>query len=110
MAKIGTATAKGKSGKSYEFNVYPIDQAFKGIGAVYVVARQYKNTDGEDAYQAIYVGQTDDLSTRFNNHHKSDCFAKHKANCICTHVDDDEDSRLAKEGDLIKGLDPPCND
>jgi predicted GIY-YIG superfamily endonuclease len=91
--------------------VYPIDQEFNAVGAVYVVSRQYKNSsDARYTHDPIYAGQTDNLSTRFDSHHKADCFKDHEANCICVHVDDDEESRLSKEDDLNKGLQPPCND
>lgn len=65
--------------------------------------------NGQYTHTVIYIGQTGDLSTRFDDHHKADCFTSHKANCICTHCDDDEDSRLAKEQDLIAYYNPPCN-
>jgi len=110
MAKISTVKFKGKSGESYDFNVYPMDQSFKAIGGVYVVTRRFKDEDDGFRHKIIYVGETGDLSTRFDNHHKADCFTEHSANCICVHVDDDEDSRLAKEDDLIKLHNPPCND
>lgn len=110
MAKISTMTLDGKSGEKYIFNVWPMDQAFNNVGAVYAVTRRYKNAEGEYVHAVIYVGETGDLSTRFDNHHKADCFVEHNANCICTHQESDEDSRLAKEDDLIKEIGPPCND
>lgn len=110
LAKINDATFTGQSGTKYSFNVYPMDQAFKAVGGVYAVTRRYKNSNGGYSHEIIYVGETGDLSTRFNDHHKADCFTRHKANAICTHRDDDEDSRLSKEGDLIKKHNPPCND
>lgn len=110
MAKISSATFKGKSGETYGFNAYPMGQAFKAVGAVYAVTRRYKNSNGGYSHEIIYVGETGDLSTRFDDHHKADCFTRHNANCICTHGDNDEDSRLAKEDDLIKQQNPSCND
>ncbi|MGA2456726.1 MAG: hypothetical protein ABSF85_04100 [Terriglobales bacterium] len=110
MAKISTATFSGLSGTKYSFNVYPMDQSFKAIGAVYAVTRRYKNSKSGYSHDIIYVGETGDLSTRFDDHHKADCFVSHNANCICTHVDKDEDSRLNKEDDLIKQQNPDCND
>jgi len=110
LAKISDATFTGKSGTKYSFQAFPMDQAFKAVGGVYAVTRRYKNSNGGYSHEIIYVGQTGDLSTRFDDHHKADCFTKHKATCICVHVDDDEDSRLSKEDDLIKKHNPPCND
>jgi hypothetical protein len=110
LAKISDATFAGQSGTKYDFNVYPLDQAFKAVGGVYAITRRYKNSNGGYSHEIIYVGETGDLSTRFDNHHKTDCFEQHEANCICTLRDDDEDSRLSKEADLIKKHNPPCND
>lgn len=109
MAKIGTITFTGSSGKSYTFNVYPIDQELNDVGGVYCITRRYKNSTGGYTHSVVYVGVTGDLSTRFNDHHKDDCFTKNKANCICIHRDDNEDSRFAKESDLIDYYNPPCN-
>lgn len=110
MAKIGTLILQGKSGEEYAFEIYPTGQEFYAVGAVYAVTRQYVNEKGTYTHHVIYIGQTEDLSTRFDNHHKADCFKEHEANRICTHRDDDDDSRLAKEDDLIKQYNPDCND
>jgi predicted GIY-YIG superfamily endonuclease len=110
MARISKVTFHGKSGNAYEFEVWPLNQAFNAVGAVYAITRRYQNATGGYSHDVIYIGQTGDLSTRFDDHHKADCFTRHKANCICTHRDDDEDSRLAKEADLIAAYHPPCND
>jgi hypothetical protein len=123
LAKINDATFTGQSGTKYSFNVYPfsgpprimvpvlasLDPAFKGVSGVYAVTRRYKNSNGGYSHEIIYVGETGDLSTRFYNHHKTGCFEQHEANCFCTIRDDDADSRLSKEADLIKKHNPPCN-
>ena len=110
MAKISNATFHGRSGKPYDFNVWPMNQPFNAVAAVYAVTRRYQKAEGGFSHEIIYVGETEDLSERFGNHHKSNCFVKKNANCICTHRDDDGDSRLGKEEDLIQKHDPPCND
>jgi len=109
MAKISTATFKGLSRKTYSFNVYPIDTEFKPSGAVYCITRRFDAGGGNHQHKIIYVGVTGDLSTRFDDHHKDDCFRHNSANCICIHADDVETSRFAKERDLIDGCDPICN-
>jgi GIY-YIG catalytic domain len=109
MAKISTMTTKGLSGAEYAFGVYPMDQSFKAVGGVYVITRRYQKSGGGYAHDFIYVGETGDFSTRFDDHHKADCFTRHNATCICTLVNDDEDERLSIEDDLIKRHSPPCN-
>ena len=108
MAKISSVMIKGKSGEEYAFDVWALDQAFNPVAAVYAITRRYQNDDSY-SHEIIYVGQTDDLSTRFDDHHKAECFKRKNANCICTHRDNDEDSRLSKEDDLIKLHKPTCN-
>jgi hypothetical protein len=110
MAKLGTVTFTGVSGNRYEFSAYPWRTSLKkDYGAVYFVTKRNQKSDG--IYHArIYVGQTDDLSTRFDGHHKQPCFDVHNANCICIYGELDEDSRLAIEQDLIDNYHPPCND
>jgi len=109
MTKLATFTRTGISGKKYNFNVYSKDTEFNEIGAVYFITRRAKNVEGEFRHTPIYIGQTGDLSVRFDNHHRLDCFKRHNWNCICVHRDDNESSRLKKESDLIDAYDPPCN-
>jgi hypothetical protein len=109
MAKISTVTFHGKSGKKYVFDVWHLNQSFREVGGVYGVTRRYLNAEGNYSHDVIYVGQTNNLSIRFGSHHKSDCFSKHNANCVCTLMDGDEESRLNLEDDLVQSYNPACN-
>ena len=108
MGELSTVMFKGVSGSQYNFRVYTWDTTFKAVGAVYVVTRRYLQ-NGRYYYDNIYVGQTGDLSERFDDHHKAFCFRNHRANCICVHVEGNRSHRLAIETDLIRALRPPCN-
>ena len=110
MAKLGTLTLKGLSGQTFGFEVYTLDAGLEALGAVYAITLRAPKEDDSYSHTLIYVGETGDLSTRFDGHHKEDCFVQHDANCKCIHLDDDEDSRLAKEADLFAVYDLPCND
>jgi hypothetical protein len=110
MAKIGTATAKGISGTSYSFNVYPITESFKAIGAVYIITKRTPKPDGGGEHKFVYIGQTGDLSERFNDHHKDACFQKQGANYIWVHANQSEERRFDIETDLCRYHDAPCND
>ena len=110
MARIATLTLTGISGTKYQFNVYPLGTNFKATGAVYAITKRTVKPDDGGSHDEIYVGQTHDISERFDNHHKADCFTRYNANCVCIHQDDNENSRLAKENDLIQAYDLPCND
>lgn len=109
MSKISTITLSGASGKQYAFNVYPIDQKFNDIGAVYYFSHRSAKPGDTHSHRAVYIGQSGDLSTRFDSHHKENCITSCDANCISVHQDGNEQSRMAKERDLIEKHDPPCN-
>ena len=100
-----TVVLQGRSGAKYQFWVYPWGQEFKAQGGVYAVLREEAGT-----YVVVYVGQTGDLSERFDNHHKSACFAGHLRTHIAAQVQESERQRLGIERDLIDFYDPPCNE
>ena len=110
MAKLGVLTLTGESARKYEFNVYGFDAEFNAIGAVYVVTKRTKTRSGHYSHTKIYAGESGDISTRFDGHHKEECFQTHGANCKCIHSEADEDRRRTIESDLIGAYDPPCND
>ena len=74
MAKLGTITLKGQSGADYEFDVYTWGADFNNVGAVYYISNRYVDSDSGWTHTDIYIGQTGDLSDRFDNHHKAQCF------------------------------------
>lgn len=110
MAKIADATFEGLSGAKYGFAIYPLNQDFRAVGAVYIVTKRIINNQGVGNHYFIYIGQTGDLSVRFNNHHKAACFSKNGANCICVHVCSGESERFDIETDLCRNHLAPCND
>lgn len=111
-----TVTIKGMSGTNYIFNVYGFSKfsdlfdAFKVIPALYAFTKRFAR-GGAYTHDLIYVGETGDLSSRFNNHHKEFCIMKGNANCICIHsFQGTESERLAAETDILNAYDLPCND
>ncbi|MDQ7047399.1 MAG: GIY-YIG nuclease family protein [Sulfurovum sp.] len=109
MATIGTLTLTGLSGNKYKFNVYSFDTTFKELGAIYYISKRTTDSNGKGTHSKIYIGMTGDLSTRFNNHHKEDCFNKKNANCKSILIEENKETRLEIEADLIESLNPPCN-
>ena len=96
---------EGLSGKSYKYYIHPIC-SFKAAPGNYIFAS--KSFSGE--WIPIYIGQTSDLSERFDNHHKATCIIDHGATHIHVHVSsDDENVRREEEQDLIDLYQPPCN-
>jgi hypothetical protein len=93
----------------YRFAVYQMGDALMPFGGVYAVTLRQKDRDGYYSHQILYVGQAGDLSTLFDTHNKLECFKRHKAKCVCVRLDEDEESRLRVESDLIQQQNPPCN-
>ena len=105
MASEGKVTVTGVSGTKYEFEVYPWGTQFKPLGGLYLVLR--KEPTGR--YTLLYIGQTGDLSERFDNHHKVDCFNRNGKTHIVVRLESFEQRRLAIESDLIQGNRTTCN-
>ena len=110
MSKYGTVTFAGKSGTQYEFTAYSWDTNFnKDYGAVYFITKRAQNNEGGYSHTKIYVGQTEDMSQRFDDHHDAPCFKSKGANCKCVYGESREEARLQIEKDLIDKHNPPCN-
>ena len=100
-----TITMEGRSGAKYQFQVFPWGTDFKPLGVVYSVLKH--RTDGR--YDVIYIGQTGDLSERFDDHHKAACFTWNGRTHVGVHLESSEQRQLAIEQDLIANYNPPCN-
>ncbi len=105
MAKETTVTLNGASGRSYSFDVYPWGTSFKAVGAVYIILKK----NGTN-FTILYIGQTGDLSERFDNHHKRPCFDRHGKTHIGIHPVSSESHRFDIETDLVRNYSPVCND
>jgi hypothetical protein len=108
MAKITDVTFVGKSKTSYTFEAYAFGTEFHALGAVYIFSVRTV-TNGKGSHDPIYIGETGDLSERFDQHHKAKCIKAKNPNCICIHLEEDGDTRLAIEMDLLGNRNPPCN-
>lgn len=106
MSKITTLTFTGKNGRKYKFNVYPKDTKFKALPAVYA----FLSLCDDGRYRVLYIGKTDDLSTRFDGHHKWEEATRYgfKFIGVCTGV-----TLLSldlDEANLIQMYRPRCNE
>lgn len=100
MGKITDVNATGRSGNSYSFRVYSLDTTFKNLPGVYIFLR---------GSQPVYVGETEDLSSRFDGHHKATAIQREGADRIGVLVESDDNRRLAIERDLLANYKWPCN-
>lgn len=106
MTKQTTVTLTGASGRKYNFDVYPWGTSFNPVGAVYCVLRRTP----EGNFTILYIGQTGDLSERFDDHHKQRCFDRNGKTHIGVCAEPSEVNRLAIETDLVRKYNPACND
>lgn len=97
----------GRSGTKYEFSLHLIDEDLEPIAACYIFTKQTDN----NRWSAIYIGETGDLSVRFDDHHKMICCYNEGATHICVYTTEMEDKsvRLSVEEDLIENYRPLCN-
>jgi predicted GIY-YIG superfamily endonuclease len=104
MTNVPTITWAGQSGASYKYWVYPFDIPFDPKPGNYIFAGQ----SGPGRWHALYIGQTSDLSERFDTHHAMAEAKRRGATHIHAHVNGDEKARLAEEADLRQRWKPPC--
>ncbi len=109
MPDLGTMIYHSPSGVPYKFTTYAWGTNFEAIAVVYVVTRRTQKQDGRWSHSVIYVGETADLSERFDDHHKAACIAQYYPNCICIQRESSQRARLLKEADLVARYKPPCN-
>lgn len=98
---------KGKSGKEYKYWIYDLDATHDAVPANYI----FVSKTGTTYYMPIYIGETEDISERFDSHHKMPCIQRNGATHLCTHKSDaDKKVRCTEEADLINNYNPTCND
>ena len=88
-------------------DLQPTDIQFNAEGACYIFTKE----NAQNGLYAIYIGETHDLSERFDNHHKKSCIRAHLATHICVHREgmDNHIPRLVVQNDLLAKENPPCN-
>ena len=107
IASAPNITWTGKSGKEYTYQVYSITATHKAVPANYIFTKR----DANNLHTTIYVGETGDLSDRFDSHHKWQCITNAGATHVCTHESSSTKSvRTAEESDILANYAFPCND
>ena len=100
----------GASGRSYEFEHYPIGTVFNQLPGVYIFCAQA--IDGR--WYAKYIGESDNLHRRLTQdlslHHQWGPICSAGATHICAMVvGGHRSARLDVETDLRQRQNPPCN-
>jgi hypothetical protein len=104
MAEV-TINWPGTSGKTYLYYIIPMGTSLQAKPGNYIFSRETK----PGTWTPIYIGQTENLDIRFDNHHKASCITRGGVTHIHQHLSGDEKSRLAEESDLVQKWKPPCN-
>jgi len=96
------------SGNKHKYWIYDFGyDSFAAVPANYIFAKE----TSPQYYKPIYIGQTGNISDRFDNHHKMDCIKRNGATHIHAHKSSsDEETRCEEESDLIEKWHPICND
>jgi predicted GIY-YIG superfamily endonuclease len=98
---------KGKSSQDYKYWIWDISTRFEAAPANYIFAKE----TSPNSFQAIYIGETGDISERFEDHEKWDCITRYGATHVHTHKSStDKKERCAEESDLLAARTTPCND
>lgn len=109
-------TLKAETGKKYVFDLYLFDDFndlkgyFDQDPALYLFTKREKRGD-KYAHTYVYLGETCNLNSRFDNHHKENCIKKAKCNCIGIYLfGGTEKVRKACEEELLDNNGFPCNE
>ncbi len=106
MAETPTIHWSGESGKTYKYWIHPLNTTFLAKPGNYIFSK--KNASSK--WVAIYVGQTQDLSSRFTNHHQEECVDGQGATHIHVHTNESgKQARLDEETDIRCNYNPHCN-
>jgi len=101
-----TVTFTGKSGKTYQYYLYPMWPDLQAKPGNYVFAYN----DGK-TISPKYFGESQSLQERCSDaHERCACAINKGANCIGAHLSSSSaDARRLEEQDLIDAYSPPCN-
>ena len=105
MPKLATRSLTGKSGKSYLFNVYKGNMRFNDfIPGVY-----YISTESVGSEKAVFLGESDNVDVKLQNHELQQTFDEHQYNRISFYKNASREIREAIVEDLMPVLEPVAN-
>lgn len=106
MADVPTINWQGKSGATYKYWIYPLGSSLVAKAGNYAFAKEAK----PGYWTPVYFGETSNLDSRFDSHHKIDCAKRNGATHVHAHLNDGgEQARRNEESDLIAKWNPTCN-
>ena len=97
----------GQSGKEYQYEIHPLDTAFRSLPGNYIYAKQ--SEDG--SWIPIYIAQTRDLHQRLEGHVRLEEAVAKGATHLHAHYDTaGQSARGTEERDLIQRWQPVCHE
>jgi hypothetical protein len=102
---VPTIIWTGFSARDYTYYIYRLPCVFDPQPGNYVFAKQ--TAPGQ--WRPIYIGETGDLSERFEHHHKMPCIEAHGATHIHVHLEASRQARRDEEMDLLRVWAAVCN-
>jgi hypothetical protein len=103
---LGTVVFKGKSGKEFRFQAWPLTAKFKAAGGVYIVTKRSfedRTFTTKASHQPLVIGHTADLAEALISKAQLAKLIAQGANCICTCAVTEAVHRAEIEKDLIDG-------
>ena len=105
MSDAPTIEWTGKSGTKYKYWIYDIKTTFTEGPGNYMFAK--KSPEG---HYPIYIGETNDLSTRLPSHEKRESAISNGATHVHIHGNTNgQQARRVEEADLVDRWHPVCN-
>lgn len=101
---------RGRSGRTYHFEVYALPGRFRDVEAVYVFAKLAPNPAGGILHVPLSIGHTAELGKEIENHGSSSRLEAQGCNAICILPVAGEEKRRAIEADLRAAHATPCDD
>ena len=95
----------GGSRRTYDFYLFHVDVTLGQGAGCYAFIEATKT-----GYSLVYIGETGDLSERFDSHHKGRCIKRHGATWKGVYRTASKAQAQRVEGDLLRRYSPPCND
>lgn len=115
--KLKQINSNVKIGEKGPFDLYELEGydfseniEFPIKKGVYVFTKRHANEDDAISHDILYVGQTTDLNSRFQGHHKAEELKKMKPNCLAIHKCDTDEELNYVEAALIDLWNPKLND
>lgn len=104
MAACAPALLSGRSGQQFSFTVLPLAATRAQVGGVYAVMR-----DVWPEWHILYIGQTQNLAERLDQHEHGPLFADYGATHVAVLPVGIEAHRRTIETDLVQRYSPPIN-